>query len=204
MDVARDISRAVSDLACSRLVIDLRGNLRRADGPRAPVSGARLSAACVRAIRAVSHGRTDRYSGCASRDRPSADPAWRGATRVPDMAAPGMLIAAAVMLLAAGLLPGFSLAAPVNQRLPLVLIAVQAVVFAGQFRLLVQLQKIGFPVLLSLLGSVGAIVGVPVAIFLQGARRHALQSAQPSLSRGSAEMYRIFGAAVTVGRSICR
>ncbi|MBA3833467.1 MAG: DMT family transporter [Chthoniobacterales bacterium] len=85
-----------------------------------------------------------------------------------DALAPGMLIAAAVMLLAAGLLPGFSLAAPTNQTLPLVLIAVQAVVFAGVFLLLLLLQKTGGPVLLSLLGSVAAIVGVLVAIFLQG------------------------------------
>jgi drug/metabolite transporter (DMT)-like permease len=45
---------------------------------------------------------------------------------------------------------------------------VQAFVFAGQFLLLFLLQKTGGPVLLSLLGSVGAVVGVPVAIFLQG------------------------------------
>ena len=52
--------------------------------------------------------------------------------------------------------------------LPLVLIIVQAAVFAGMFLLLFMLQKTGGPVLLSLLGSVGALVGVPVAIFLQG------------------------------------
>ncbi len=85
-----------------------------------------------------------------------------------DALAPGVLIAAAVMLLAAGLLPGFSLAAPMSRSLPLLLIAVQAVVFAGVFLLLFLLQKTGGPVLLSLLGSVAAIVGVPVAIFLQG------------------------------------
>lgn len=45
---------------------------------------------------------------------------------------------------------------------------VQAGLFAGQFLLLFVLQKTGGPVLLSLLGSVGAVVGVPVAIFLQG------------------------------------
>ena len=32
------------------------------------------------------------------------------------------------------------------------------------------LQKTGGPVLLSLLGAVGAVVGVPIAIFLQGER----------------------------------
>ncbi|MGP4845517.1 DMT family transporter [Marinobacter sp. 1Y8] len=82
--------------------------------------------------------------------------------------APGMLIAAAVMLLGAGFLPGFSLAIPTDQSLPLILIAMQATVFAVMFLLLFMLQKTGGPVLLSLLGSVGALVGVPVAIFLQG------------------------------------
>jgi drug/metabolite transporter (DMT)-like permease len=60
--------------------------------------------------------------------------------------APGMLIAAAVMLLGAGFLPGFSLAVPMDS-LPLVLIIVQAAVFAGMFLLLFMLQKTGGPVL---------------------------------------------------------
>ena len=85
-----------------------------------------------------------------------------------DALAPGMLIAAAVMLLAAGFLPGFSLAVPFDRSLPLVLIGSHAVVSAAMFLLLFVLQKTGGPVLLSLLGSVGALVGVPVAIFLQG------------------------------------
>lgn len=84
-----------------------------------------------------------------------------------DALAPGMLVAAAVMLLGAGFLPGFSLVVPMDRSLPLVLIATQSVVFAGMFLLLFKLQKTGGPVLLSLLGSVGALVGVPVAIFLQ-------------------------------------
>ena len=82
--------------------------------------------------------------------------------------APGMLIAAAVMLLGVGLLPGFSLAVPLDQTLPLILVALQALVFAGLFWLLFLLQKTGGPVFLSLLGSVGAAVGIPVAILLQG------------------------------------
>lgn len=82
--------------------------------------------------------------------------------------APGMLVAAALMLLAAGFLPGFSLAVPMDRSLPFILIATQSVIFAGMFLLLFLLQKTGGPVLLSLLGSVGALVGVPVAIFLQG------------------------------------
>lgn len=85
-----------------------------------------------------------------------------------DALAPGTLVAAAVMLLVAGLAPGFSLAVPMDSGLPWLLIAVQAVVFAGQFWLLFVLQRTGGPVLLSLLGSVAAVVGVPVAIYLQG------------------------------------
>ncbi|MCH4811072.1 DMT family transporter [Vreelandella neptunia] len=85
-----------------------------------------------------------------------------------DALAPGMLIAASLLLLGVGLLPGFSLHVPTDRSLPIVLIAVQAMVFAGQFLLLFLLQKSGGPVFLSLLGSVGAVVGVPVAILLQG------------------------------------
>ncbi len=85
-----------------------------------------------------------------------------------DALAPGMLIATAVILLAAGLLPGFSLAVPMDQHLPIILILTQASIFAGQFLLLFLLQKTGGPVFLSLLGAVAAVVAVPVAIFLQG------------------------------------
>lgn len=82
--------------------------------------------------------------------------------------APGMLIAAAIMLGMVALLPSFSLYIPLSQPTPILLIIIQAVIFAGQFLLLFLLQKTGGPVLLSLLGSIGAIVGVPVAVFLQG------------------------------------
>ena len=86
----------------------------------------------------------------------------------PSSLAPGMLIAAAIFLGVVGTLPNFSLAVPTGALLPIGLIVLQAFIFAGQFLLLFLLQKTGGPVLLSLLGSVGAIVGVPVAIFLQG------------------------------------
>lgn len=86
----------------------------------------------------------------------------------PNALAPGMLIAAVILLGATSLLPNFSLTVPLRGFLPLGLIALQAFIFAGQFQLLFLLQKTGGPVLLSLLGSVGAIVGVPVAVFLQG------------------------------------
>ena len=81
--------------------------------------------------------------------------------------APGMLIAAALILALFGLLPNFSLVVPI-QALPLGLITLQASIFAAQFLLLFVLQKAGGPVLLSLLGAVGAAVGVPVAVYLQG------------------------------------
>ena len=85
-----------------------------------------------------------------------------------DALAPGTLVAAALMLLATGALPGFSLAVPLGGWQPFALMGVQAAVFAGMILLLFMLQKSGGPVMLSLLGAVGAVVGVPVAIFLQG------------------------------------
>ena len=86
--------------------------------------------------------------------------------------APGMLGAAALMLLAAGSLPhpAFSLGVPLDRRLPGLLVGAQSVVFAAQFVLLLELQRRGGPVYLSLIGSVGALVGVPVAALLLGER----------------------------------
>ncbi len=86
----------------------------------------------------------------------------------PNVLAPGMLMAAVILLGATSLLPDFSLTVPLGAFLPFGLIVLQAFIFAGQFQLLFLLQKTGGPVLLSLLGSVGAVVGVPIAIFLQG------------------------------------
>lgn len=86
----------------------------------------------------------------------------------PNALAPGMLIAAALLLFMCSALPDFSVHVSLIGWLPLGVIVVQAGLFAGQFLLLFVLQKTGGPVLLSLLGSVGAVVGVPVAIFLQG------------------------------------
>ncbi|AMT97627.1 MULTISPECIES: DMT family transporter [Psychrobacter] len=86
----------------------------------------------------------------------------------PNALAPGMLIAAALLLFMCSALPDFSVHVSLTGWLPFGVIVVQAGLFAGQFLLLFVLQKTGGPVLLSLLGSVGAVVGVPVAIFLQG------------------------------------
>ncbi|WP_348549568.1 DMT family transporter [Psychrobacter sp. KFRI-CH2-11] len=85
----------------------------------------------------------------------------------PHSLAPGMLLAAALLLLLCAALPGFSVALPHTGWLPIAVIVLQAWLFAGQFLLLFLLQKTGGPVLLSLLGAVGAVVGVPIAIFLQ-------------------------------------
>ncbi|WP_427854536.1 EamA family transporter [Halomonas dongshanensis] len=82
--------------------------------------------------------------------------------------APGMLAAAVMLLLGISFLPGFTLAVPTLGISTFMLIAIQAAIFAGQFLLLFLLQKSGGPVLLSLLGSVGALFGVPVAILMQG------------------------------------
>lgn len=101
--------------------------------------------------------------------------------------AAGMLIAAAAMLLLTGLLPGFSLAVPHESALPYLLIGVQTALFATQFLLLLLLQKSGGPVLLSLLGAVGAVVGVPVAIlFLNESPPRGLVYAVPLIATGVA------------------
>jgi len=86
--------------------------------------------------------------------------------------APGMLGASALMLLGAGLVPhsAFSLAVPTDRMLPSLLVLAQTAVFAAQFVLLLELQRRGGPVYLSLIGSVGALVGVPVAVLLLGER----------------------------------
>ncbi|MCX2525245.1 DMT family transporter [Larsenimonas rhizosphaerae] len=84
--------------------------------------------------------------------------------------APGMLIAAVVLLLGLGWLPGFSLGVPIARPEVMLLILLQSIIFAVQFLLLFLLQKAGGPVLLSLLGSAGALFSVPVAVLLQGER----------------------------------
>ena len=94
----------------------------------------------------------------------------------PDELAPGMLAVSGLMLLVfgafAGIIPGdlggFSLTVPLNRAAPALLILAQTATFSLQYLLFFVLQKRGGPVYLSLLGSVGAVVGVPIAIFLLG------------------------------------
>ena len=85
-----------------------------------------------------------------------------------DQLAPGMLAASGAILLLLGLVPGFSLAVPMDSIAPALLILAQAAAFAVQYLLFFVLQKRGGPVYLSLLGSVAAIVGVPIAVLLLG------------------------------------
>lgn len=128
---------------------------------------------------------------------PGADPLWVMATlsgpillavgniyrtvrwpkgEAPDVLAPGMLAASGLTLLAVGavvgILPGvpseFSLAVSVESAVPVLLILAQGATFSLQYLLFFILQKRGGPVYLSLLGSVGAVVGVPIAVLLLG------------------------------------
>jgi drug/metabolite transporter (DMT)-like permease len=94
----------------------------------------------------------------------------------PDELAPAMLAVSGLLLLvfAAVLeifnspLKGFSLAVPFNSAAPTFLIIAQVATFSLQYLLFFMLQKRGGPVYLSLLGSVGAIVGIPIAVLLLG------------------------------------
>jgi drug/metabolite transporter (DMT)-like permease len=82
----------------------------------------------------------------------------------PDALAPGMLAGAAVQLFALGLVAGEPLAVPTATAGPILLILAQAITFGGLYLLFFVVQKRGGPVFLSLLGSVAAVVGVPIAV----------------------------------------
>ena len=94
----------------------------------------------------------------------------------PDELAPGMLGAAALILFVVGAVmenflgrvAQFSLAVPMDHAAPVLLILAQMVTFSVMYLLFFVLQKHGGPVYLSLLGSVAAIIGVPIAVFLLG------------------------------------
>ncbi|KZN22623.1 hypothetical protein A4G99_19390 [Haladaptatus sp. R4] len=96
----------------------------------------------------------------------------------PDELAPGMLAAAGTILLAVGLIANtfwegnggssFSLAVPTSHAAPILLILAQTATFSVMYFLYFILQKRGGPVYLSLLGSVAAIVGVPIAVLFLG------------------------------------
>lgn len=94
----------------------------------------------------------------------------------PDELAPGMLAASGLMLLVVGAITGvllggvsrFSLVVPTENAAPVLLILAQTATFSFMYLLFFVLQKHGGPVYLSLLGSVGAVVGVPIAVLLLG------------------------------------
>lgn len=78
--------------------------------------------------------------------------------------APGMLIGASIILIiAVAIAPELTLAVPPTAE-AVGLVAIQTASFAVQFRLFFILQQQAGPVMVSLLGSVGAIVAVPVAV----------------------------------------
>jgi drug/metabolite transporter (DMT)-like permease len=86
----------------------------------------------------------------------------------PEDLSPGLMIAAAGMLVVAGaVLPSGDLTIP-DQGSAWLIIALQAACFSLQYRLLFVLQRVGGPVLLSLLGAVAAIFTVPVSVVFLG------------------------------------
>lgn len=84
----------------------------------------------------------------------------------PDELAPGMLGAAALIIILAGMALGSTLAIPTETSLPVILILIQSVLFALQYYFFFILQKRGGPVYLSFMGSVAAVFGVPIAVLL--------------------------------------
>jgi drug/metabolite transporter (DMT)-like permease len=92
---------------------------------------------------------------------------WPGEAK-PSQLAPGMLMASAIFLVAAGLLPGLSLAIPTDGVAPLLLILAQATTFSVLYVFFFLLQKVAGPVYLSLMGSVAAVFGAAIAIGLLG------------------------------------
>lgn len=86
----------------------------------------------------------------------------------PEQLAPGMLVASVLLLLAFAMLTGAGGPMPWQVPASLPIVGAQIVVFALQYHLFFVLQKRGGPVYLSLLGSVAAIIGVPIAVLLLG------------------------------------
>ena len=83
----------------------------------------------------------------------------------PDELAPGMLMAAAVILLGFGLSTGQDIGLP-SETAQITLLLVQSVVFGLQFVVFFMLQREGGPVMLSMIGAVAALVTVPLSMIL--------------------------------------
>ena len=87
----------------------------------------------------------------------------------PDELAPGMLAAAAVILLAFGFSTGQDISLP-SETAQIILLIVQSVVFSLQFVGFFMLQRDGGPVMLSMIGAVAALVTVPLSMILLAER----------------------------------
>ena len=85
----------------------------------------------------------------------------------PEALAPGMLAGAGLVLLPLGLVPGFSLAIPLKSD-TLLFLGAQVLNFTIQYTLFFILQQRGGPVMLSLIGAVAAVFGVPFGILVMG------------------------------------
>jgi drug/metabolite transporter (DMT)-like permease len=85
-----------------------------------------------------------------------------------DQLAPGMMVATALLLAVFGLVTAAPMLPAPERPAHLALIGVQAVVFALQYLMFFVLQRRGGPVLLSLIGSVAALVGVPLSVLVLG------------------------------------
>lgn len=84
---------------------------------------------------------------------------------LPEQLAPGMLAAAAVLLLGLALVTGQDLALP-RSGMAAALLAAQTATFTLQFLFFFMLQRTGGPVILSLLGAVAALVTVPLSVLI--------------------------------------
>lgn len=84
----------------------------------------------------------------------------------PEELVPGVLLASGIALISVGALTEVPLTVRVHKPIDIVLIALQTGLLSAQYMLYFVLQKQGGPVLISLLGSVAAVVGVPTAVLL--------------------------------------
>jgi len=92
---------------------------------------------------------------------------WPAGAR-PDALAPGMLAASTILTLVFADLAGLPVVPVGTTGAGLGWITLQMVTFAVQYLMYFNLQRRGGPVVLSLLGSVAAVVGVPVAVVALG------------------------------------
>lgn len=97
---------------------------------------------------------------------------WPVGATSPELAV-GMLGASGVLLVIVGLVAtlagvqeeGLALTVPLATK-PVLIVALQSLVFASTYWIFFVLQRVGGPVYLSLLGSVACVVGVPLAVVL--------------------------------------